>query len=57
MERERCYGGAADSDGETAPAGAQGVPTRRRGKGWHSQVVKLIADRMIGEKGSRGTET
>ena len=31
----------------------QGVPTRRRGKGWHSQVVKLIADRMIGEKGSR----
>jgi hypothetical protein len=34
----------------------QGVPTRRRGKGWHSQVVKLIADRMIGKKGSRGTK-
>lgn len=26
----------------------QGVPTRRnKGKGWHSQVVKLIVDRML----------
>lgn len=34
----------------------QGVPTRRRGKGWHSQVVKLIADRTIGKNGSGGTK-
>ena len=35
----------------------QGVPTRRRGNDWHSQVVKLIADRMIGKRGRRGTKT